>query len=317
MNRIKLNGLVAATHTPFTSAGELELSVIEKQAEHLLRSGVQTVFIAGTTGEGLSLEAEERRQLAERWMQVAAGSPLRVIIHVGSTSLATAKALAAQAGELGALAISALAPSYFKPGNLGVLVEWCAEIAAMAPQTPFYYYDIPAMTSVNFSMPEFLNQASDRIPTLNGIKFTHSDLMAYQSCLRLDDGAFDIPWGTDESLLGALALGARGAVGSSYNFAAPLYHQLIRAFDLGNLAEARELQFRSVQLIRLLTSCGYMGASKAVMGMLGVEVGPARLPNSNLTPGQCTRLRGELERLGFFDWILDQPSRPSLSSRPP
>jgi N-acetylneuraminate lyase len=64
-------------------------------------------------------------------------------------------------------------------------------------------------------MPEFLAQARDRIPTLAGIKFTNSDLMAYQLCLHADGGRFDVPYGTDEWLLAALALGAQGAVGSS------------------------------------------------------------------------------------------------------
>jgi N-acetylneuraminate lyase len=103
MKRIKLNGLVAATHTPFTPEGTLNLPIVEKQAEHPLRAGLRTVFISGTTGEAHSLESEARRQLVERWMQVTEASLLRVVIHVGSTSLTTAKMLAAPAEKLGAL----------------------------------------------------------------------------------------------------------------------------------------------------------------------------------------------------------------------
>jgi N-acetylneuraminate lyase len=127
--------------------------------------------------------------------------------------------------------------------------------------------------------------------------------MAFQLCLRANGGAFDIPWGCDEYLLAALALGARSAVGSSYNFAGPIYHRLMKAFAAGDLPTAREEQFRSVRLIQLLTRYGYLGAAKAVMNFLGLDVGPIRLPNSNLTPDQATELRTDLERLGFFDWI--------------
>jgi len=211
--------------------------------------------------------------------------------------------LAAHAQTLGAPAIAALAPSYFKPRTPADLVQWCAEIAAAAGDTPFYFYDIPSLTGVEFCMKAFLAQAADRIPTFNGIKFTNTDLMSYQQCLVEDDGAFDIPWGVDEALLGALAIGAQGAVGSSYNFAAPVYQRLMASFTRGDLRSAQAEQARSVQLIHLLSGLGYLGAAKAVMKMLGVDVGPARLPQVNPSPDQVTKLRSDLEKLGFFDWI--------------
>ena len=104
-------------------------------------------------------------------------------------------------------------------------------------------------------------------------------------------------------ILAALALGAKGAVGSTYNFAAPIYHRLLQAFAAGDLAAARAEQFRSVQTIAVLAARGYMGAAKATMKMLGVDVGPARLPNGSLNPEQQAALRTELEKLGFFDWV--------------
>ena len=302
MKPLKLTGLVAAAHSPFDSHGALRLSMVETQARHLLAQGINTVFICGSTGESHSLTLLERRQLAQRWLEVARGTPLKVIVHVGSNCLPDACELAAQAEQLGALAVSALAPSYFKPRTLTDLVNWCADIAAAAPNTPFYFYDIPALTGVHFNMRSFLAQAADRIPTLNGIKFTNTDLMSYQQCLAEDDRAFDVPWGVDESLLSALAVGAKGAVGSSYNFAGPIYHRLLAAFARGDLETARQEQERSVRLIELLAGYGYLGAAKAVMNMLGVDVGPARLPNSNPSPEQLPRLRAQLEKLGFFEW---------------
>ena len=302
-NPERLSGLVAATHTPFHLNGALNPAIVEKQAQHLIQHRVSCAFIGGSTGESHSLSVSERLQLSQRWSEVSRGTALRFIVHVGSNCLEDAKALAAQAGRLEARAISALAPSYFRPSNLGVLVEWCAQIAAAAPETPFFFYDIPFMTHTNFSMPDLLDQAHDRIPNFRGIKFSNFDLMAYQLCLQSHGGAFDIPWGVDEFLLGTLALGARSAVGSSYNFAAPVYHRLMAAFERGDLATARKEQFRSVQLIKLLASYGYLGACKAVMKMEGVDVGPARLPNVSLTLEQVARLRSDLEALGFFEWI--------------
>lgn len=298
---LKLHGLIAATHTPFDADGQLNLRVVEKQVEHLLRNGVRTAFIGGTTGESHSLTVEERLLLSQRWADAVRGSEMRFIVHVGSNCLADARRLASQAQSLGATAIAALAPSYFKPKTLDALVACCVEVAGAAPAVPFYFYDIPALTGVQFPMPDFLALAADRIPTLAGIKFTNADLMAYQKCLRAQAGRFDILWGMDEYLLGALALGGSGAVGSSYNLAAPVYHRMMTAFRSGDLATARQEQFRSVEFIELLAEFGYMAAAKATMGFLGVEVGPARLPHANLTAERCSQLRTALERLGFFD----------------
>ena len=268
-----------------------------------MNNGVTTVFICGSTGESHSLSLSERLALATRWFEVARGTPTRVVVHVGSNCLSDAKALASQAQGLGAVAISALAPSYFKPRSVDALIDCAAEIASAAPQTPFYFYDIPVLTGVQFSMPEFLEKAQDRLPTLAGIKFTNPDLMAFQLCLQADDRRWDIPFGCDEFLLAALALGAKGAVGSSFNFAAPIYHRVMAAFENRDMATTRDEQFRSVRLIQLLASFGYMGAAKAVMSMLGVPVGPARLPNGNLSAEQVAQLRRQLEAMGFFDWI--------------
>jgi N-acetylneuraminate lyase len=304
-----LQGLVAAPPTPFNADGSLNLAVIEEQAAHLLANGVASAFVGGTTGEFASLTLAERRAVTQRWCEVARGSALKVVVHVGSNCLADARELAAQAGQLGATAISTVAPNYFKPRNLDTLIACCAEIAAAAPDTPFYFYDIPGFTGVELSMPDFLEQAPARIRTLAGLKFTNHDLMAYQRCLRAGGGRFDILHGRDEWLLAALALGAQGAVGSTYNFAAPIYHRLWQAFTAGDFETARQEQYRSVQLVQLLASHGFMGAVKAMMILIGVNVGPARLPNGSFNAEQIRALRGELETLGFFDWIRIQKTQ--------
>jgi N-acetylneuraminate lyase len=290
-----LHGLVAAVHTPFHADGSLALHAVEKQAEWMLSQQVNTVFVGGSTGESHSLTLDERLALAKRWSEVRHGTPLRLVIHVGCNCLNDAKQLAAQAQNLRADALSALSPSYFKPRSLESLIDCCAAIASAAPNLPFYFYDIPVLTGVNFSMPKFLAQASQSIPNLVGLKFTNSDLAAYLQCLQLDNTQWDLPWGIDEHLLGALATGAKGAVGSTYNFAAQIYHRLIAAFEQSDLQRARLEQLASVQLIECLASYGYMAAAKSTMEYLGVPVGPPRLPNTSLSQSQTQELHQRLE----------------------
>lgn len=300
MMAARFDGLMAAAHTPFAADGSLALDVVERQASALLADGVQSVFIGGSTGESHSLTLDERQRLAVRWFEVARGTPLRVVVHAGSNCLADARTLAVQAERLGAAAISALAPSYFKPGSVEALVACCADLAAAAPATPFYFYDIPALTGVHLPMADFLEQAGGRIPTLAGLKFTNVDFVAYQLCAAVAGGRFELLWGVDEMLLPALAVGARGGIGSTYNFAAPLYRQIIDAFDRGDLEAARGGQMRSIGLIRILARRGYMASAKALMGWRGVAVGAPRLPHLPLSAESLTALRNELVEGGFL-----------------
>ncbi len=296
-------GILAAPHSPFHPDGSLDLTAVQQQAGNLLQHRISGVFLNGTTGESHSLTLAERQALAQRWCEIAPGTGLRVVIHVGSNCLADARTMARHAEQLGATAIAAIAPSYFKPRSVSDLVDCAVAIASAAPATPFYLYDIPSMTGLHLSMPDFLEQARDRIPTLAGLKYSNPDLLAYQHCVNADGGRWDVPWGSDEGLLAALVLGGRSAVGSTYNFAAPIYHRLLEAFGRGDLETARIEQFHSAQVVQSLVRYGYMGASKAVMRHLGVPVGPVRLPLSNPTPDQETALIDELGRIGFFDWI--------------
>jgi N-acetylneuraminate lyase len=209
---------------------------------------------------------------------------------------------ARRARELEFAAISALAPSYFKPANLEALVDWCAAIAREVPDLPFYYYDIPVFTGVSMPMDRFLEQASVRIPNLAGVKFSNPDLVSYRRCLDTAAGRFDLPWGVDEALLGALATGARGGVGSTYNWAPKLYLDLMSAFAGGRLDEARRLQSLSIAMVDAIAATGFMGTSKALMARLGVPVGPARAPLANPPAEQAEALAARLHEIGFDDW---------------
>lgn len=296
-NRTPLTGLVPAVLTPFNTAGELNLAAVEHQAELLHRDGVTAVFVCGTTGEFTSLTVDERRALARRWVDVARGSSLRVVVHIGSNCLAESKALAADAQQAGVAAVATVSPGYFKPRTVEQLVGWCAEVAGAARETPFYFYDIPSMTGVSLPMPQFLEAAADRIPTLAGLKFTNSDLMTFQQLLRFDPSRFDVLWGFDECLLAALALGAKGAVGSTYNFAAPLYWRVISSLAAGDITAAREAQFQSVRLITLMYRYGFLAAGKEALRARGVDTGPVREPNPNMAPAQVAEFRQELAEL--------------------
>src|SRR6185312_4358166 len=153
---MRLTGLVPAALTPFDARGDLALNVVGQQVERFLAEGLGAVFVAGTTGEFSSLTIPERLALAERWLNASRGTKLRVLVHVGANALRDAQELAKHAEKHGAAAIATVAPNYVKPKSTEQLAAWCGQLAAAAPATPFYFYDIPVMTGVQLSMPEFV-----------------------------------------------------------------------------------------------------------------------------------------------------------------
>jgi N-acetylneuraminate lyase len=294
----RLAGLVAAPFTPFHADGAVDEGAIERLAATLAAEGVAGAFVCGTTGEGASLTIAERRLVAERW--VAAAPPgLRVVVHVGHACGADCRELAAHAARIGAAAVGCLAPYFFRPATVGELVEFLRPVAAAAGSLPFYYYHIPALTGARFPMIDFLRAAAERIPTLAGLKYSHDDLHDVGACLRFEGGRFDVLFGRDEMLLGGLACGVTGAVGSTYNYIAGVYHELIAAFRRGDMVAARRLQGIAGDVVDVMLRHGGLPAGKAIMGLRGLDCGPVRPPLVTLDAGRRAALARALEPLGF------------------
>src|SRR5690606_2339015 len=138
-----------------------------------------------------------------------------------------------------------------------------------------------------------------KIPNFAGIKYTHEDFMDYLSCMNYKNGQYDMLWGRDENMLSALILGAKGAVGSTYNYAAPLYLELMEAFDCGNIDRAKALQQQSIDMIRLLGKYGGIATGKAYMKIIGLDCGLFRLPVKNMSAEEFPLFEKEVAGINF------------------
>jgi N-acetylneuraminate lyase len=296
----QLQGLIAAPFTPMQRDGSLNLSVIPAYYNMLKANGVNGAFICGSTGEGVSMSVAEKKSVAEAWAACTKNdSSFTVMPLLGGTCLADCKELAMHAEEVGLDAVSFTAPFYFKPANAEVLAQCCAEIAAVVPGMPFYYYHIPVLTGVNIPMFDLLQAVDGKIPNFAGIKYTHEDFMDFLSCISYQNGKYDMLWGRDENMLPALAVGAKSAVGSTFNYAAPLYYDLIDAFNNGDLSAAQSLQQKSIDMIRLLGKYGGIATGKAYMKLIGLDCGTFRLPVKNMSNENFELFKKEVEQLGF------------------
>lgn len=294
--------LIAAPFTPFNQNGSLNLSIIEDYADRLYRDGVSGVFVAGTTGEGMSLTEEERKRLVEAWRSAASGK-LRLFVHVGHSALETSIVLSRHAQQHGADAIAAMGPTFFAAPSPLTIAKLGNAMASAAPDLPFFYYHLPSMSRVSHLASDCLSALSEKIPNFGGIKFTHDDLVDYQRCIDQAGDRYEIFFGRDELFLQGLISGATSAVGSTYNFAAPLYSGIHKALSAGQFNEARRLQKLCSDAIMVMLRFGGLPGIKATLAMRGIDCGAPRLPLESLNNEQKSALRLELEMIGYFDLI--------------
>ncbi|HRG80869.1 MAG TPA: dihydrodipicolinate synthase family protein [Chitinophagaceae bacterium] len=295
-----LSGLIAAPFTPMHKDGSLHLEIIPQYYEMLKVNGIKGAFICGSTGEGVSLTSHEKMRVAEAWAACTRDDEDFIVMPLlGGVSLSDCKDLALHARENGLYAVSFTAPFYFKPASVEALAACCQEIASCVPDMPFYYYHIPVLTGTSFSMIDLLKAVDGKIPNFAGIKYTHEDFMDFLSCLHYREGKFDMLWGRDENMLPALSLGVRASVGSTFNYAAPLYYRLIDAFQHGDLKKAALLQQQSIDMIRLLGKYGGIATGKAYMKLIGMDCGEFRLPVRNMSDRDFEKFSDEVSELGF------------------
>lgn len=300
----KIRGLIAATLAPLDSKGELNLSIMDKYVKHLQQEQLEGIYVNGTTGESLLLTVDERKKLAEKWVEAGKDKLGNIIVQIGAANLKDTQELAKHSEDIGATSIAVLPTTFFTPKTLDDLVDYVSQVSNSAPNTPLFYYHIPVMTHLPFRMEDFLNTAKHKIPTLVGMKFTSSDMFDLGCCLCVDDGKFQMLHGREEILLSALAMGATASIGTTYSFTGKLHHRIIKAFNQGDMETAWREQYRSQALVKLFTKYGdRVCFSKTVIRMLGLDLGTVRSPLSKLDVSQELELRKDLERMGFFDWF--------------
>ncbi|WP_043589226.1 dihydrodipicolinate synthase family protein [Geminisphaera colitermitum] len=310
---------MVAPLAPLHADGSLNTALISRQADILRRRGAQGFYLCGGTGEGQLLTVAERKQIVETWRDILPAD-VPMIVHVGSGSPMDAIDLARHAQAIGASGVSSVTPSPYAARDMNALVAHFAAIAAAAPALPFYYYHNSASPGLKIKAVDFLAAAQKQIPTLGGIKYTDADLMDYSRALRFDGGRYAVLYGKDEMSLGALAMGARGFIGGSYNILSPLLRQVLQCWDDGLLDEARAAQDTLIDCIAIFGRYGGLSALKAASLELGLDLGPMRLPLPTVPVSNIPRLHADLDAV-WPEWRetsapsrIIEPSRNGVSA---
>ena len=299
----KFKGLVAASYTPMHDDESIAPEMIAPLVDYAVRQKFAGLFAVGSTGEFISLTTEERKTVAESYIREAAGR-IPVIVNVGSCSYRESAELAAHAAAAGADALCAIAPFYFRPETVRDLADFIKRIAPACDGRPLYLYHAPGITQVNLPMSEFVKIMLDEVPNFAGIKFTNENLCEFERCVALGGDRIQMMFGRDEMLLGALAMGAKGAIGTTFNYLPRVYQGVIEAFEAGDSAGALEKMRISHRAVAVAARFG-ISSLKLFMKYAGIDVGPMRTPCNRISPEQ------EREFVRVVDEI-DQPQRTDI-----
>ena len=289
-----LHGLNTAIFTPFDAEGRVSLRAFEALLEWQLSVGVTGFFVCGSTGEGLYLTHEERKTVAETAVRTVAGRAA-VMVHVGALTTGEAVELAGHAADIGADAVSSIAPVYYRVGFEATLNHYKA--IGSATDLPFFIYHLPDLTGSVLTADTATRLLE--IPNLQGIKYTEPALYVLRWIFDLTGQRLTMLSGPDELHLPALTFGVQGAIGTTYNLLPGAFLCLREAFFAGDMATASDLQIRCNAIIYRLVQAGGMGAFKAAMKLVGHDVGGPRAPLKSLSGGEEQALFAALEAEGF------------------
>ena len=280
----EFTGIFPALLTPFDKNDNVNTEVLRRITRYNLDKGVSGFYVGGSTAEAFLLSTEERLQVMQAVAEEAK-TETTLIAHIGCISTKQAIELAKAAKEMGYDAISSVAPFYYK-FSFPEIKKYYYDIVD-AVDLPMFIYNFPAFSGVNLTVDNIAEFLTD--DRFLGVKHTSSDYFA----LEQFKAAFPdkiVYNGYDETFLAGLAMGADGAIGSTFNLMAEKFIKIRALFAENKVAEAQAVQKEANAIIRALCKVGVMQGEKAVMDALGFEMGDARAPFAPLSQEQKKEL---------------------------
>jgi len=292
----KPQGIMPALVTPFTEDGKhVNEDALRSVVRYCLELGVSGLVPCGTTGEFVNLTTEEKKKVISAVIDEANGK-VKVVAGTGSSGTDQALEMTRYAKDVGADAALIVTPYYLKPADRGIYEHY--DTIASQVDIPIILYNIPQVTGL--SLPWQMVEDLAQIPNIVGVKDSSGQLSFILAVLEKVRDKINVMCGHDEIVVGALAAGCSGAILASANFMPDVWVQIQNAVEKGDLQSARELQYKVQKIARITARSGPVGTKQALT-MMGVKVGPVRLPLSvggELTYEEREELRLDLEKIG-------------------
>ncbi len=274
---MSFHGIIPAVMVPFQNDGrEVDQEALRAHIDFMIAKGVHGLFVNGTMGEGMVLNCDERKQVAEVVVDQTAGR-IPVVIQVTSINQAETLELTQHAQAIGAYGVSIIAPSFY-PYDHAALKAFYMEIAQQVPGLPIYLYNNPGRSGNGLS-PKLVAELAKECGNVVGIKDSSKDLILFQDYIDKTSQDFTAIIGTDGLVLTALAVGGRGVVSAIANPFPEPFVRLYDAFNRGDFAEAKKQNQVIGQLREALKLGPYLAAYKhAIQGRGHYRFGGYRKP---------------------------------------
>lgn len=280
--------------TPFDEKGDLDVAAGRRLAAYLVDNGVDSLVLAGTTGEAPTTSVEEKLTLLKE-VKDEVGDKAKLIAGAGTNNTATSVQLAKASADAGADALLIVTPYYSKPTQAGVVKHFSA--VAEATDLPICMYDIPGRSGIEISSESIQRLAE--LPTIKAMKDAKGNL-AEASWLMRQTG---LAWysGDDPLNLAFLSLGATGSISVVGHAAPKQLKDLHVSFDSGDLEKARAINADVIApLARAQARLGGVSLAKAALRLQGIEVGEPRLPVVGPSAAEIEELRNDMKQAGVL-----------------
>jgi 4-hydroxy-2-oxoglutarate aldolase len=297
MAALSLAGLFPPVPTPFTAAGDLDLSGLRALLEGLADEPLAGYVLGGSNGEFTSLTAEERLQVVSAARAVVPPGRL-LIAGSGAESTGETIALTRAMAERGAEAVLVVTPGYFRTRMTPAALESHFRQVADAAPVPVILYNVPVNTGVDLTAATVVKLSRHR--NIIGLKDSGGDLQKMALVLRDAEPGFQVLAGSAGFLLPALVLGAVGGIAALANLAARPLDRMAQCLRSGALDEARAIQQRLVETNLAVTARFGVAGLKAALALCGRPAGVVRPPLLPLDEEEHAALRAILVKAGLL-----------------
>lgn len=287
-------GVGVAIITPMTETGAVNYPKLEEILEYQIANGTDAIIICGTTGESSTLSHEEHLEAIRFTAEKVAGR-IPVIAGTGSNCTETAIYLSQEAEKYGVDGVLLVTPYYNKATQKGLIAHFTK--IANSIKIPVILYNIQSRTGVNIA-PETMAYLAKNVENIVGVKEASGNISQIAKIAELCGESFDIYSGNDDQVVPLLSLGGKGVISVLSNIAPKETHDIVAKFMDGDVKGSRELQLRALPLIEKLFCEVNPIPVKAAMNMLGWEVGPLRMPLSEMEEEHQKELKAAMDAFG-------------------
>ncbi len=283
------SGSLVALATPFSPDGQVDYKQLEALVEFQLEHHTDGIVALGTTAETPTLSQEEKDKIAQTVIGKVAGR-IPVIVGAGSNDTLHAAALARRYEAMGADGLLVVTPYYNKANKSGMLAHF--RTIADGVNIPILLYNVPSRTGCSIPL-DVLEELSHH-KNIVGIKEASGDIAYVTAAARLLNQDFCMLSGNDDEVLPLLALGGSGVISVLANIAPDQTHELVSSYQSGDIAHARDVQLKYLELIHALFAETSPAPLKEAMNLLGMKVGSCRLPLGPVSESTRQRLEKAL-----------------------